>query len=56
MFHSCFNESAFAADVGKLLTFAVTLHRRKFPANERVHIARVVFVTALQYQQHYVLS
>ena len=56
MSHSCFIDSAFTVIADKLLAFAVNLHRRKFPANERVHIASVFFVTALQYQQHFVLS
>ena len=51
-FHSCFNASAFVVISDKLLAFAVTLHRLKFPANERVHIASVLLVTLLQYQQH----
>ena len=52
MFHSCFNDSAFTVISDRLLTFAVSLHRRKFPANERVHIASVLSVTCLRYQQH----
>ena len=35
MFHSLFNVSIF--DIN-LLMFGMTLQRRKFPANERVHI------------------
>ena len=52
MFHSCFNDSAFTFISDRLLTFAVSLHRLKFPANVRVHIASVFCVTVLQYQQH----
>ena len=51
MSHSCFIDSAFTVIANRLLAFAVNLHRRKFPANVRVHIASVVKVTALQYQQ-----
>ena len=52
MSHSCFIDSAFTVIADKLLTFAVNLHRRKFPANERVHIASVFSMTLLRYQQH----
>ena len=52
MSHSCFLDSAFTVIADKLLAFAVNLHRLNFPANERVHIASVLLVTVLQYQQH----
>ena len=52
MSHSCFLDSAFTVIANRLLTFAVNLHRRKFPANVRVHIASVLFLTTSQYQQH----
>ena len=51
MSHSCFIDSTFTVIADRLLAFAVNLHRRKFPANERVHIASVFHVTCLQYQQ-----
>ena len=56
MSHSCFIDSAFTVIADRLLTFAVNLHRLKFPANERVHITSIVLVISLQYQQHFVLS
>ena len=38
MSHSCFIAPAFAVISDKLITFVVTLHRLKFPANVRVHM------------------
>ena len=55
MSHSCFLDSAFTVIANKLLAFAVNLHRLKFPANVRVHIASILLVIVLQYQQHFVL-
>ena len=38
MSHSCFNASASTVIADRLITFGITLHRLKFPANERVHM------------------
>ena len=50
MFHSLFNVSVFDMTNHPLLTFGMTLQRRKFPANVRVHIADNVFVSFLRFQ------
>ena len=50
MFHSLFHVFIFDMTSHDLLMFGITLRRRKFPANVRVHIADNVVMFFLQFQ------
>jgi len=50
MFHSLFIVSIFDMIAHHLLMFGITLQRRKFPANVRVHTANDVFLSFLRFQ------
>jgi len=62
MFHSLFNVSIFESGIRKLffplLMFGMTLRRRKFPANVRVHIhksEKLIFVYFLSHLSFFTL-
>ena len=50
MFHSLFIVSIFDMMTHHLLMFGITLRRRKFPTNVRVHTANDVFLSFLRFQ------